>query len=263
MSGLNAYLEEPWKYFFRYLLRIPEERAPHLLYGSAVDEALKWYARSRAEGALPESEELLRMFRSALSRQPLAEKDFRTYCARGEQALFGYFEKYAGDWVAESRSAVRLQVPFETEMEEMPSIILRGELDKVEYIADGIARIVDYKTGRPRTRGEIEGKTKTSTGALKRQLTFYRMLFERGSTGRVNAPEGMLDFVEPDAKGKYRRELFTISDAEVADLAETIRGALRNMYDFAFWGSSCDEKKWNAKGCALVEAIQNRRSLWD
>jgi len=36
--------------------------------------------------------------------------------------------------------------------------------------------VIDYKTGRPKSRNEIEGNTKNSNGDYKRQLVFYNLL---------------------------------------------------------------------------------------
>ncbi|MDZ4284833.1 MAG: 3'-5' exonuclease, partial [Patescibacteria group bacterium] len=106
VTALNNYLESPWKYFFMNLLRIPRPRAPHLRYGSAVDETLKWYGNKRKEGAVPDEASVLRMFRNALVRQGLTKKDLETYRTRGIAALTGYLAKYSDEWFVDTESAV-------------------------------------------------------------------------------------------------------------------------------------------------------------
>jgi DNA helicase-2/ATP-dependent DNA helicase PcrA len=262
VSGLNEYLAAPWKYFFRHLLRVPDLPAPHLLYGTAVDEALKWYGGERKEGKRPEADDVIGVFVAALARQGLARKDFDTYRERGAAALSGYIAAYADAWVTQSESAVKLRIPFETGIQGMPSIVLRGELDKVEALEDGLLRIVDYKTGKPKTRGFIEGSVKASDGGLKRQLVFYTMLMESDPARAGKTKETMLDFVEPDANGAYHRETYVITSIDVVEIQETIRQVLQEIYEFAFWDTPCDEKTWEKDGCLLVEAIKNRKNLF-
>jgi DNA helicase-2/ATP-dependent DNA helicase PcrA len=266
VTALNNYLESPWKYFFLNLLRIPQVRSLHLLYGSAIDAALKWYTQKRKEetsgGVLPATEEVVTVFVSALMRQPLTKKDFETYRARGVAALIGYLAKYADTWLSDTESAIHIKVPFETGIPELPVIMLRGELDKVEHPEDGWVRIVDYKTGKPKTRGEIEGTTKTSNGNLKRQLVFYRLLVERDAIRQWRGNEATLDFVEPDVKGNYHQELYRITDADVADLTTTIQKTVRDINEFAFWEDVCDEAAWSKEGCSLVNALKNRQGLF-
>lgn len=259
VSALNTYLRSPWEYFFRRMLHVPDLQAPHLSYGTAVDAALKWYGGERQKGERPSADAVAGVFVSALSRQHLSEKDFETYKTKGVEALTGYIAEYADVWVDESESAVNIRIPFETGIPTAATIMLRGELDKIERLPEGI-RIVDYKTGRRRTRGEIEGTTKDSDGGLKRQLVFYTLLLDADSTRTEKTRQAMLDFVEPDAKGKYHRETYTVTDADLVELKDTIRKALREIYDFSFWDTPCDEKAWDADGCALVKAIRNREN---
>ncbi len=262
VSALNNYLESPWKYFFMNLVRVPQARVPHLLYGSAMDEALKWYTNERAVDRTPSSDEVIRVFIHALGKLPMTQRDFETYRDRGKEALTGYLAEYAKSWHVHAESAVSFKIPFETGIPGMPTIMLRGELDKVEHLSNGEIRVVDYKTGSPKTRGEIEGTTKTSNGNLKRQLVFYKLLVERDDVRKWRTDEGVLDFVEPDKKGKYRRENFSLTGESVAELEEVIHDVLRGIYDFTFWETACTKEDWSAEGVALIEAIKNRKSTY-
>lgn len=262
VSALNNYLESPWKYFFMNLVRVPQARVPHLLYGSAMDEALKWYTNERASARTPQSDDVVRVFVSALGKLPMTKKDFETYRVRGKEALSGYFLHYADSWYERAESAITFKVPFETGIPDMPSIILRGELDKIEHVSEGVIRVVDYKTGSPKTRGEIEGTTKTSNGNLKRQLVFYKMLVERDEVRGWKTEEGVLDFVEPDKKGTYHREAFVLTSESVEELEHIVRNALREIYEFSFWDMPDTAEDWSAEGALLVEAIKNRRTVY-
>lgn len=262
VSALNNYLESPWKYFFVNLLRIPQARALHLLYGTAMDETLKWYTDQRASGNVPDVDAVQGVFARVLARQPLTKKDYETYRARGVTALAGYLAAYADTWVADAQSAVRIMAPFETGRAALPTLMLRGELDKVEQIADGLVRVVDYKTGTPKTRGEIMGTTKSSHGNLKRQLVFYKLLLELDPERGQRTEEGVLDFVEPDQKGRYRRETLSLAEDDVSLLRTCISDVAEEIATFSFWDTPCDPQSWSDDGCALVTAFTHRRALF-
>ncbi len=112
VTALNNYLESPWKYFFLNLLRIPSARPPHLLYGSAVDAALKWYADERAAERTPDADALIGAFSREIARMPFSRQDRETYRARGETALRGYHAAHsvAGLRVPKARCGLRCRL---------------------------------------------------------------------------------------------------------------------------------------------------------
>ncbi|MDI9730653.1 PD-(D/E)XK nuclease family protein, partial [Stutzerimonas stutzeri] len=40
-TALNSYLSDPWECFFKNILRLPETKAPHQMYGTAIHAALE------------------------------------------------------------------------------------------------------------------------------------------------------------------------------------------------------------------------------
>lgn len=251
VTALDNYLGSPWQYFYQNLLRIPKTPVRHLLYGDAVHEALRYHfeAFKRGEADIAHT---LQHFRSVLEQKPLPKAAFEESFARGTEALTLYIEKRKPHIV-----------PFKTEWSiETPFIFseglvipIRGKLDKVEMHPDGGLRVIDYKTGKAKSRAEIEGKTKNADGNLKRQLTFYKVLIEEsGSSEQFRS--GALDWIEADDKGRIRApEEFSISDEETDMLREEIRRVAKEIYDLSFWDTVCDSDSCDY--CDLVEAIQN------
>jgi len=118
---------------------------------------------------------------------------------------------------------------------------LRGDLDKIEFSGAGnFVNIVDYKTGRPQSRNVLEGKTKDSNGGYKRQLVFYQLLLNLHENTKYKMVSGEIDFIEPDARGKYHKEKFTVTDEEVADLTKELKRVAQEILDLAFWETPCD-----------------------
>ena len=120
-------------------------------------------------------------------------------------------------------------------------ILLRGRLDKVELLDGSNVNVVDYKTGNPKSRRDIEGETKNSEGNYKRQLVFYKLLLDRFEPGRFVMKTGEIDFVEPNKQGKYKRERFEVTEREVDDLVEVIKKAAQEIINLEFWDKNCTD----------------------
>jgi CRISPR/Cas system-associated exonuclease Cas4 (RecB family) len=116
---------------------------------------------------------------------------------------------------------------------------IKGNLDRVEFlgVAEGRVpvRVIDYKTGKPKTRNEIEGNTKMSDGNYKRQLTFYKLLLE--TEGGREMKEGVIQFIEPDDRGKFHRESFDISTGETKVLEAQIGTVAKEIKELSFWNN--------------------------
>ncbi|MCH8049983.1 PD-(D/E)XK nuclease family protein, partial [Patescibacteria group bacterium] len=132
---------------------------------------------------------------------------------------------------------------------------LRGDLDKIELFEnERSVNVVDYKTGKPKSRNHIEGKTKTSNGDYKRQLVFYQLLLELHDNGRFEMVSGEIDFIEPDDNNRYHKEYFEIGDDEVRVLQNLIVDTSMEILDLAFWDSRCDKK--DCEHCALRDKME-------
>jgi len=60
-----------------------------------------------------------------------------------------------------------------------------------------------------------------------------------------------LDFIQPTESGKYKREVFEISNEEVGELLKTIKTVSREILNLTFWKKSCDDK--DCEFCRLRE----------
>jgi RecB family exonuclease len=138
-----------------------------------------------------------------------------------------------------------------TGLAEFPEVLLTGNFDRLDIGSDGrVIRVVDYKTGKPKTRGEIEGTTKTSDGNYKRQLVFYALLLALQSDERLATKHTLLSFVEPDAKGVVHEESFTITEEEIIALKEELIAATKAVVSGDCLQTVCDSEK--CQYCHLV-----------
>ena len=61
--------------------------------------------------------------------------------------------------------------------------------------------------------------------------------------------KGVLDFVEPNERGAFKKERFEIGDGEVAELKAEVLRVARDIRELAFWDLTCGEK--DCEYCAL------------
>ena len=198
------------------------------------------------------------------------ESDLVESLEKGNTALSAYFDYYQNSWRTETINEFRVQnVMFKLPEGEVK---LTGSLDKIELIDEGgevhpvklpqsgtafggfnRVNVVDYKTGRPKTRNEVEGKTQSATGNYKRQLVFYKLLLDSHPTAKLKMTSGEIDFVEPDQKGNFRKEKFLISDEEVQNLRETVTDISDQVLNLKFQGKTCEDR--DCEFCKLREKM--------
>lgn len=247
VTALNNYLESPWTYFYSNLLRVPQAPDKHMIYGTAVHQALCSFFNilsSLGEGRDIGKEALVTLFEDALKRQPISGHEYEEALKKGRTALRGYYDAYKNKWNTDVLNEYRLTVALPVDVPGMTHLRLRGDLDKIEFIGAGSAvNIVDYKTGRPQSRNAIEGKTKSATGGYKRQLVFYKLLLDLHENKKFQMVSGEIDFVEPDLKGKFKKERFSITEEEVEELKQELKRVAREILDLSFWNTSCDPQK--------------------
>jgi DNA helicase II / ATP-dependent DNA helicase PcrA len=246
VTALNNYLSCPWKYFYNNLLRIPKAPSKHQMYGIAIHKTLKDFFDLAKEQEL-KKEFLIKKFSYYLNQQPLNSSDLEETREKGVRALEGYFDTYNKRWrtnvlgefnVPGAMISVGGKKIFALE------IRLTGKIDKLEFLGAGKeVNVVDYKTGRPKSRGFIEGRTKNSNGDYKRQLIFYNILLNIYGAGRYKMISGDIDFIEPDEKGKYHKENFLIQADEIVELKELITKVASEILAVEFWNKHCDNNK--------------------
>ncbi len=263
VTALNNYLECPWAYFYRNLIRIPEAPNKNLSFGNAVHAALKSYfdALGGGAGGAPGEDRgktyLIRRFEESLAHEPIRESEYEEALEKGRRALPIFYDTYHETWSPHALNEVRIDgITLED------GTPINGKLDRMEFlgvsaaVADGEerepVRVVDYKTGKPKTRNDIEGLTKSGDGNYKRQLVFYKLLLDK--EGKRNMTDGVIQFIEPDDRGKMHREEFTITPGEVKVLEKLVMDVAREILDLSFWSKGCHEP--DCRYCELRRGVK-------
>ncbi|HLP44060.1 MAG TPA: PD-(D/E)XK nuclease family protein, partial [Candidatus Nanoarchaeia archaeon] len=242
VSALNNYLTCPWRFFFQNLIRVPQVEERHQLYGTSIHEALRTFFDEYKNDRPMTKKDFLDYFEKTLNRKALSDSDYELFLKRGQESLGGYYDTYKGTWSKDifnefSISDVHIPVDVDGKAEQ---VLLRGQLDKIE-LHDGSANVVDYKTGNPKSRREIEGETASSEGNYKRQLVFYKILIDQSAKSKFTMKTGEIDFVEPNKQGNYKKEKFEVTDADVAELIPVIKQAAKEILTLSFWDTNCKE----------------------
>jgi DNA helicase-2/ATP-dependent DNA helicase PcrA len=171
--------------------------------------------------------ELLALFEFNIRRTPLSDGDLRDSLKKGSETLTGYFNKNKGKWnrnlITEySIKGVHLNIGnFD--------LILKGSLDKIEFLNDDEVNVIDYKTGK---------KNHDNMENYRRQLVFYKILLDMEEKKKYRMKTGELVFIE---QGK--KESFEITEKDVKELKELIRIKANEIYNLEFWNKRCDEKE--------------------
>jgi DNA helicase II / ATP-dependent DNA helicase PcrA len=256
VTALNNYLECPWKYFYVNLLRVPSVPARYQLYGTAMHGAVDDLYKAKKDREVDEKF-LLNSYKRRLGNLGLNEKEEKEYLKKGERALGGWFRWARPDIAPSAISEFSTTVSLPSKKQKN-GIILSGKLDKMEFLGGDKVAVTDFKTGKQKSRNEIEGKTQNSKGDMKRQLIFYKLLLDLHSSpspesklrssGKFEMQKGIIEFLEPDLPsdssgqaGKYKREEFEIDNSEVEELKKIIETAADEITSLLFWNKTCSD----------------------
>ncbi|MEI6690723.1 MAG: ATP-dependent DNA helicase [bacterium] len=235
-TALNTYLECAYKFKLNNLLKVPRAKAPYLALGTAVHASLEaLYKNFNETKTLPTLDYVLHIFDLELEREIMRKSDLASFMEKGKKILSTYYEYYKDDirpalWMEKFLGYGTGKIILDDDIE------LAGKVDRIDALdpASNSVRVVDYKTGHPKTRGQVEGTTKDSDGGYYRQLVFYKLLVDLDKKFVGTMTEAQLDFVEPDDKGEFRRYSFTITKEEVDELKDTIRTMMKSIRNFEF-----------------------------
>jgi DNA helicase-2/ATP-dependent DNA helicase PcrA len=231
-TALNTYLKCGYLFKLDKLLAVPRAKKPHLAYGTAIHKALElFYRELSSRNVLPTAEWLVIAFENALSKELLTKEEFSVRLREGTKLLRAYYDYHHGTFIAPLFLEKYIRV-------HLDDYTLTGKVDRIEWLDQEArtVRVVDYKTGKAKTMGEIMGDTKSSAGDLKRQLVFYKLLIEMDPRlQNLHFGEATLDFVEePSVHGKSGERSIAVSDEDVRELTSEIKTAMTGIRSLRF-----------------------------
>ncbi|MCA9372734.1 ATP-dependent helicase [Candidatus Woesebacteria bacterium] len=251
VSTLNKYLRDPQEFMLDVLLRVPKAKAAPMAFGTAVHAALEqFYRRLLEQGVFPAKEFLLEQFETALNLEVLSDHERAARLKQGKQILDQFYDQT----IEQKANVLSVETFFgygqhPTYLED---IHLTGRIDRIDQNQDAGAKkqtvtVVDYKTGKPKSRNVILGVSgttdysqrelalpKTIRGVYQRQLVFYKLLTELSPGFRPEATSGVFEFVEPNASQKIVAHQFELEKDAVEDLKKLILEVMAEIKQLAF-----------------------------
>lgn len=248
VTALNTYLRDTDDFIQNVLLRVPRAKPLPMAFGSALHYALEMMNTAKIEKLSYGVDQLLHDFEEALKKEVVTEEDFESRLEHGKEVLTKYYEEYADDEVKPIFVERFFGHGFrKTILDDIP---LTGRIDRVDLLDPEAkkVRVVDYKSGRARTMGDIEGTTASAQlskreqalpdsikGPYKRQILFYKLLTDLDETFNYDAVEGVFDFVEPNKQtGKFVKRSFIYTAEQVEDLKNLIREVMKEIRELKF-----------------------------
>ena len=184
-TDIDLYRTCPLKYKFARVFGIPQEQTINQRFGIAIHQVLeRFHSQGATAGGEGGSlERLMGLFGAAWRRSGFGESDDELqYRERAVEALKRYHER-------ESRSGsspkwVERKFDFQVGPHH-----LRGRVDRVDELPEGGFELIDYKTGDPKPRRELEADV---------QLAIYRLAAREA--WRLDGAAGSYWYVLADEK---------------------------------------------------------------
>ena len=234
-SGMSAtaygnYKVSPWKYFFRNLLKLPEGKTFPLIYGSAVHTALEEAGKQVFKGGSIDVEKVKNVFEEKMNLSDLTPKEKKEHIPLGKEMLTEYLAQ--ASFPVEGKTEFSVSAPFE--IPGVGTLTIRGNLDRLDIVDGGMVRVLDYKTGKPKSENYIRGLTQEKNPSYHVQLMFYALLLKHDPSHLYTMKEGVIEFVEQNPTGKYVSRSFVIDEKELNEFEEEFRKDLVAIATGAF-----------------------------
>lgn len=200
----------PDAFFMNTILRFPKAPTTDGQFGNAIHETLQTLQyRLRADGELPDVDEVLVIFEQKLRAKRLAKPDFIRQLERGQLALQAFMPQWWANFDPENEA----EQGFKDEGVFLADAHLTGNLDQLHINHDDkLVQVVDFKTGKPYDYWKKDVKMHK----YRQQLLFYKILVEGShSYGKFTAEQGKLVFVEPTEDGKIAELTLVYTPAEI------------------------------------------------
>ncbi|NVP17392.1 ATP-dependent helicase [Candidatus Gracilibacteria bacterium] len=252
-SDLNTFLENPIDFLNRVVFKYPFIDNKYTIFGKVYHRTLElFYLKFKNEQKLPEKSYLTSTFRLLIEKEILTPEELENALEKGISGLEGYYDTYS----KKSEVPLVLEYSFRRKNLIFENIPLTGTVDKIEKIGESNSldtqagqlaffkdkvALVDYKTGKAKSIGEIKGidkfgNKKPGEGKYFRQLMFYKLLcevdFEFNSKFSVGSLA--LDFVE-GKDGVYKYVEVDYSDEEYNEFKDELKDAWNKINDIEFW----------------------------
>jgi DNA helicase-2/ATP-dependent DNA helicase PcrA len=232
-TALSTYQLCKRKFLYESILRIPRKTSSALYLGSAIHKALeKLFIYFKDNDVVPPLSWVNSVFEKDLQRSDVSESEIEFVKETGFELLKGWYEYYKDSF----KKPLNVEFYFGNKDIRLDDVPLTGKVDKMTVVdsKSKTLKVIDYKSGSPKSRNDLMGLTKTSDGRIYQQLYFYKLLCDLDPTLQYLAVEGEVDFIKPNPRGKYKKEVFQFEEEELAKLKDLIKATYDQMLSLDF-----------------------------
>jgi DNA helicase-2/ATP-dependent DNA helicase PcrA len=245
-TALSTYQTCKRKFLYESILKLPRVSSPVLHLGSAVHKALeRLFIYYKQNDSVPTLKWVIEVFDKAISKADISESDFQLTRDKGAEILEGWYNYYSENF----KKALYVEFYFGNKDIRYDDVPLTGKIDKIEVIdsQNKTIKVIDYKSGSPKSRNALRGLTQTSDPKVYNQLYFYKLLCDLDPTLQYVATSGEVDFIKPNTRGKFKTEEFVFEEEELVKLKLLITDTYNSMLSLDF------SKTDDLKECATCE----------
>ncbi|MDD4937555.1 MAG: ATP-dependent DNA helicase [Candidatus Shapirobacteria bacterium] len=231
VSHLNSYLRCPLCFYYKTILRIPQNKQKFSSFGTAIHSALGSLYQKKS------LKDVLIIFEQSLKNERLPKSDFKWCLEVGRQLLTDYFDQYKGS-IKEGNIS---EYNFAADNIVYEGIPLTGKIDLIQKDQNNKITVVDFKTGN------VDNKYKelSSTGDYYRQIVFYKLLLDLKNDPRLQFNQGFIDFVEKSKlKKSFIRKEINVTDDDLNNLKQQIKDVYQKILNLEFFeiGKECKDR---------------------
>ncbi len=254
VTHLNNFFSCPWKWYFRNFLLLPEPISESLDFGNLVHGSIETIIKSKEEKIsldelIPQQLDQLRIYN---------EKKRARLAKDGKMVL----DRFIVDYLPEFKDAFSEKKSSRYRDMDIPEVEISGKIDIIKTLPDGTLSVTDFKTGKVKTKREIEKRKEDGRMSdLMRQLTMYSylLLHEKfPKTGSTKVSISQLLFLEAetgDTDAVYQTE---IKVEEIELLRKDIRDFVDQINTGEWVDCVCDFKPFgHQKECEYCEFAKN------
>ena len=156
-SDVETYRQCPLRYKFARVFRIPQEPTIHQRFGILVHQVLE---RFHGAGGASELSDMMGLLDFGWRRGGFGgTEEERQLRGKATAALTRYHERFQ----EESAEPMWFERSFSF---KLGPHLLRGRVDRVDRLPGGGYELIDYKTGRPKTRAQLKEDVQLSLYAV-------------------------------------------------------------------------------------------------
>ncbi len=240
VTMLNNFFECPWKWYFRNLLRLPDSLSENLVFGNIVHGSLEQILKNRKMN-------LDDLIQDQIHKQNIYDEGTVKRFTKDAKSIL---ENWIKIRLPEIEKSYETERPVSYRDPNFPHLNFYGKIDLTEKLSDNSVRVTDFKTGKIRTKSEIEKESDDGRMSdYRRQLVMYSYLIQGsnpsihkdsiGTSKNLSVSESQLEFVEGNKEDKNSVYKTHITQEEIDLLVRDIKD-----YD-----SALKEGTWTKNNC--------------